>query len=210
MKEFENFTDFMAYYMSLQDADITLDITHRRHKVGSYNNANLKLNDELEICQSELQSYKEKDKLSVGYIKELEAELENYKTKYKNTKEEKTEEIQTYIGYIEELEKELENYKNRGTGEEDKVNKSLGKGKALELSYRVLCEALCGYGMGMTTYKIAAETGASRGQIDRILKGTLKHEASRKKVLRAVNHLLKINQNSVFLDRLKQIKALYT
>lgn len=203
-KEFKNLTEFMTYYLSLQGADIALDIIHRRHKVGSYNNTNLKLNKELETCQSELQTYKEKDELSIGYIKELEAELEKYKNKYNNIEKEKNNEIESYIGYIEELEVELEKYKNK------EVKKSTGKGKALELSYRVLCEVIHGYGMGMTTYKIAAETGASRGQIERILKGTLKHEASRKKVLRAVNHLLKVNQNSVFLKRLKQIKSLYT
>lgn len=195
----------MTYYLSLQGADIALDIVHRRHKVGSYNNANVKLNSELEICQSELQTYKEKDELSVGYIKELKAELEKYKNKYNNIEKEKNNEIESYIGYIEELEVELEQYKNK-----EDIKKSTGKGKALELSYRVLCEVIRGYGMGMTIYKIAAESGASRGQIERILKGTLKHEASRKKVLRAINHLLKINQNSEFLSRLKIVKALYT
>ena len=156
-----------------------------------------------EEAEKNIQKFKaENDSLKkeLEELKEANKELSFYLDMWKKRTEESRAEADTYLTLAADLEKE----------KEDKRQSLVCNGKALELPPRVIKEVIRLWCLGGSVKKIAEETGASRGQIERIVKGNLKHKESRKKVLRAINHLLKVNQNMVFIDKLKALKDLYS
>lgn len=133
-------------------------------------------------------------------LKEANKELSFYLDMWKKRTEERETEAQSYLEYAVELEDE----------KEKKRQSLVCNGKALELPPRVIKEVIRQWCLGRSIKQIQADTGASRGQIERIVKGNLKHKESRKKVLKSINYLLKVNQSVVFIDKLKTLKDLYS
>lgn len=91
------------------------------------------------------------------------------------------------------------------------LTKSIPMGKALELTGRKVEEIISLYiqEKKLSIRAISKETGCSRNQIERIVKGKLKHKKSKAKVLRVINKLLKVNQNTITISKLNSLKELY-
>lgn len=122
---------------------------------------------------------------------------------------------QCYIEYIDhledekrELEAKIEELQSQPPPAKTKESSSIGK--ALEISGHQVEHIILEYVKESSTIsKAAKNTGMERGQVTRIVKGQLKHPKSRKKVLKAVNALLKKNQNPKTIEKLHRIKDLY-
>lgn len=84
-----------------------------------------------------------------------------------------------------------------------------GKGKSVEMPIRLVREVIRLYCMGKSVGAISKETGSSKWQIDRIVNGKLKNEYSKRKIIKSINHLLKVNQNKEFLKKVNEIKTKY-
>lgn len=132
-------------------------------------------------------------------MKAANKELQKYLDIWKQRTADKETEAQAYLDYASELEDE----------KEKKRQSMVCNGKALELPPRVIKEVIRQWCLGVKIKQIQADTGASRGQIERIVKGRLKHKESIKKVVKCINQLLKVNQNAVFIEKLKGLKAKY-
>ena len=86
---------------------------------------------------------------------------------------------------------------------------SKNKGKAVELSRRMIREIVRLHCMGKSIPEIVKETGATRRQVDRLVKGKLEHKRSREKVLDEIKKLLKVNQNKQMIEKLNRMKSMY-
>ena len=140
----------------------------------------------------------------------LKEEKEKSNCQLNRLKKEKEEAEKCYIEYIEQL--EAENTKLKEEKEEEAKNKNfsfVGKGKSTEMPPRVVREVIRSFCMGESIKSIEASTGASRGQINRVLRGAYKTESSRRKVLKEINKLLRVNQNKDMLEKLRGLKAKY-
>ncbi len=84
-------------------------------------------------------------------------------------------------------------------------------GKALEISGRKVEEILRLYVLedGLSIRAISKQTGCTRNQITRIVKGQLKHQKSKEKVVHAIKRLLKVNQNPKIIEKLNKLMSLY-
>ena len=148
----------------------------------------------------ELKTENDRLKAEIAEIQAANKELSFYVDMWKSRTAEREAEAEAYLTLAVDLEQE----------KEKKRQALVCNGKALELPPRIIKEVIRLWCQGHTIKEINADTGASRGQIERIVKGDLKHKESRKKVLRAINYLLKVNQNVVFIDKLKTLKDLYS
>ena len=86
---------------------------------------------------------------------------------------------------------------------------SKNKGKAVELSRRMIREIVRLHCMGKSIPEIVKETGATRRQVDRLVNGKLEHKRSREKVLDEIKKLLKVNQNKQMIEKLNRMKSMY-
>ena len=155
-----------------------------------------------EILEEENKALKEENKT-------LKGEKEKSECQFKRFKEEKEEAEKCYIEYIEQLEAESKKLKEEKEEAKNRNPSFVGKGKSTEMPPRIVREAIRLYGMGESIKSIEASTGASRGQIYRLLRGAYKTEYSRKKALKEINKLLRVNQNKDFIEKLKGLKSKY-
>lgn len=105
--------------------------------------------------------------------------------------------------YLTEAEEEKEVWKQKAEA------KAKGKGSGVEMPLRVVREVVRLWCCGCKKVDIMKETGVSRGQLDRLVKGELRSAASRKKIVKACNQLLQKNQNSKFIEKVQSIKEKY-
>lgn len=151
---------------------------------------------------------KQQTTLIDGYeekINRLENENKKLKFKLENLITEKEQQDASYVEYIEKLENKV------NTAPAPSPSSSIHRnGKSLEVGSRKVYDLLRLYAMGNTIKSICDETGCSRGQVERILKGTLKHKKSKERVLKSINKLLQVNQNPLTVEKLTKLKALYT
>jgi len=84
-------------------------------------------------------------------------------------------------------------------------------GKALEISGRKVEEIIKLYirEEKPSIRAISKQTGCTRNQITRIVKGQLKHQKSKEKVVHAIKRLLKVNQNPKIIEKLNKLMSLY-
>ena len=87
--------------------------------------------------------------------------------------------------------------------------KAKGKGSGVEMPLRVVREVVRLWCCGVKKVDIMKETGVSRGQLDRLVKGELTSAASIKKIVKACNQLLQKNQNKEFIEKVHSIKEKY-
>ena len=135
-------------------------------------------------------------------IKQLETENRKLKRKIENLITEKEQQESSYIDYIEKIESQL----STAPSPSSSIHRN---GKSLEVGSRKVYDLIRLYAMGNSVKSICKDTGCSRGQVERILKGTLKHQKSKERVLKAINKLLQTNQNPDILEKLTKLKGLY-
>lgn len=111
---------------------------------------------------------------------------------------------------IKELKEEITVLKDTALRGGDSVRG--GSGKTAELTTRQIEEVIRLWALGDSKSSISSiskESGASWGQVKRLITGRLKNKSSKKKVLKAVNKLLKVNQNKDFINKLNALKTMY-
>ena len=162
-----------------------------------------------EILEEENKTLKEENKTLKEENKTLKEEKEKSECQFKRFKKEKEEEEKYYIEYIEQLEAESKKLKEEKEEAKNRNPSFIGKGKSTEMPPRVVREVIRSFCMGESIKSIEASTGASRGQINRVLRGAYKTESSRRKVLKEINKLLRVNQNKDMLEKLRGLKAKY-
>lgn len=194
-----------------QGGDVWLQVVHGRTKTltektniqnplfSAYKEAKEKETQSMQADIDELRAENDSLKKELEKLKEANSELSFYMDLWKQRTTEREAEAQSYLDYAAELEQE----------KEKKRQSMVCNGKALELPPRVIKEVIRQWCLGGKIKQIQSETGASRGQIERIVKADLKHKESRKKVLKCINHLLKVNQNQEYIDKLKALKTKY-
>ena len=158
---------------------------------------------------SELEEKVNKYEILEEENKTLKEEKEKSECQFKRFKKEKEEEEKYYIEYIEQLEAESKKLKEEKEEAKNRNPSFIGKGKSTEMPPRVVREVIRSFCMGESIKSIEASTGASRGQINRVLRGAYKTESSRRKVLKEINKLLRVNQNKDMLEKLRGLKAKY-
>lgn len=158
---------------------------------------------------SELEEKVNKYEILEEENKTLKEEKEKSECQFKRFKEEKEEAEKCYIEYIEQLEAESKKLKEEKEEAKNRNPSFIGKGKSTEMPPRVVREVIRSFCMGESIKSIEASTGASRGQINRVLRGAYKTESSRRKVLKEINKLLRVNQNKDMLEKLRGLKAKY-
>ena len=192
------------------------------------------LNDKLKRKDAEIKALKQEEKnIHIKRVLELEEEIKVLNDKLNN----KDAEINILKDKLSEAYKEAESLALEclEQGREDAANeiKELkeeitvlkdsalrgggdsvrgGSGKAAELTTRQIEEVIRLWALGDSKSSISSiskESGASWGQVKRLITGQLKNESSKKKVLKAVNKLLKVNQNKEFLNKLNTLKTMY-
>lgn len=123
-----------------------------------------------------------------------------------------------YTGYIVEIEDKLKAAEEEIKTLKDRIDTApsgdsvvrCGNGKASELTTKQIQDVVRLWCLGGSINSVSKKSGASWGQVSRLVKGQLTNKSSKKKILKAVNHLLKVNQNKEFIDKLNIIKTMYS
>jgi len=139
-----------------------------------------------------------------GYKRAIENEKEKYKqyeVEYENCIKKQDEEIEVLQHKLKELQ----------LIQRDDRTLPPPSGKALEISGRKVEEIIKLYirEEKPSIRAISKQTGCTRNQITRIVKGQLKHQKSKEKVVHAIKRLLKVNQNPKIIEKLNKLMSLY-
>lgn len=176
-------------------------------------------NEQAQLLRGQEEKIKDRDKKAIAQgrtIAEQEKRIRLLEAALKQVRLERDNLDGVYTGYILEIENKL-----KEAEEEIKVLKDKdtapsgdsvvrGNGKASELTTRQIKDVVRLWCLGGSINAISKESGASWGQVSRLVKGQLKNKSSKKKIIKAVNYLLKVNQNKDFIDKLKIIKTMYS
>ena len=148
------------------------------------------------------------DKVGEAFTEGYKAGKEKEKTKHQDFETCYIECISKQDEEIEELQHKL---KELQSVQRDDRTMPPPLGKALEISGRKVEEIIKLYirEEKLSIRAISKQTGCTRNQITRIIKGQLKHQKSKEKVVHAIKRLLKVNQNPKTIEKLNELMNLY-
>lgn len=179
-------------------------------------------NEQAQLLRGQEEKIKDRDKKAIEQgrtIAEQEKKIKLLEAALKQVRLERDNLDGVYTGYILEIENKLKEAEEeiKVLKDKDRVDTApsgdsvvRGNGKASELTTRQIKDVIRLWCLGDSINAISKKSGASWGQVSRLVKGQLTHKSSKKKIITAVNYLLKVNQNKDFIDKLKIIKTMYS
>lgn len=156
--------------------------------------------DRIKSLENGLKEKEDRIKGLENGLKEKDAQIEKERAEHNDIGDSYVEYILSIEAKLKELEQITKEARKQGFK---------GHGKSIELPPRDIREVIRLWALGVSIKDIEKNTGASRGQINRVINGNYTSSASKEKAIKAINKLLQVNQNKEFIDKLKGLKSKY-